>query len=109
MTKQIILGFVLPISMGAIVAFVPNGIIWLLFGLGCALIGLTLYSLVFRAIGRPAWIYRDAQPPWWFDATLTGVGAILVISAAPGLFFGQPTWAIDHVYRAISVVLGSAA
>ena len=109
MAKQIILGLVMPIVIGLVVAFVPNGVIWFLFAVGVAIVLMCAYSLALRMSGRPSPIYRGDPPPWWFDAVFALVGGIVIISAAPGLFFGQPSWAIDHVYRAISVILGNAS
>ncbi len=109
MAKQIILGLVMPIIIGLVVAFVPNGVIWFLLAVGIAIVLFCAYSLAVRMSGKPSPIYRCTAPPWWFDAVFALVGGIIIISAAPGLFFGQPSWAIDHVYRAISLILGDAA
>jgi hypothetical protein len=92
-----------------LMAFVPKGIVWLLFGAGVALVLFAAYALLVRCFGRQSQLYLlywNSPTPWWVEATLGVFGGLVAISAAPGLFFGEPHWAIDHVYRAVSFIIG---
>jgi hypothetical protein len=101
----IVWGFV---AIAGLMAFVPNGAVWMLFGIGVALVVIAMYALLVRGFGRRSKLYLlywNNPTPWWVDATFGVLGGIIVVSAAPGLFFGQPHWAIDHVYHAISLII----
>ena len=79
--------------------------IWLILGLSVALLVAVAWSLVSRMRGRPSPMWRDKTVPIWADFVLAFPGLVGVISIVPGLVWGDPHWAIDHVYRAISRVL----
>jgi len=98
----------MPIVIGLVVAFVPNGIIWFLLAAGVTMVAACAYSILMRISKKPSPLYRGTPPPWWFDVILAAVGGILIVSAAPALFFGEPNCSIDHVYRVISLILGDA-
>ena len=46
--------------------------------------------------------------PLYVDATFAAVALIGIVSTAPGLFFDEPHWAIDHVWRLIARMSGNA-
>jgi hypothetical protein len=109
MARSLTIRIVLALVMGLVIAFVPKGIIWVLFVAASGILVASGYSLVLRTRGRPSPIYGSVSPPWWSDLVLGFVAVVIIVSAVPGLFFDQPHWAIDHVYRAISLMLGNAA
>jgi len=81
------------------------GPIWFLFVASVALLVGVAWSLLFRLRGRPSPMWNDPNVPVWADLTVGFFGSVVMVSTVPGLFFGEPSWAIDHLYRAISKVL----
>ena len=84
------------------------GIIWLILVL--SVIGLIWCGWHFwrRGTGRVVADPRGVALPWYVDATFALVFGIGIISTVPGLFFQQPHWAIDYVWRIIARVTGNA-
>ena len=82
--------------------------VWIVFIASVLMIGGTGWNLMRRAQGRAVLDLFDKPLPWQWDAMLMFLGVVGVLSTVPGLFFGQPSWAIDHVYRLISKVAGNA-
>jgi hypothetical protein len=63
------------------------------------------WSLICRIRGAPSPMWRQKNVPVWADFTVAFLGFVAVVSIVPGLVWGDPHWAIDHVYRLISRVL----
>ena len=108
MAERLAIWLGLVVTVG-LISFVPNGMVWFLFGAGIVLVLVSAYALVVRCFGRRSetyLLYWNNPAPWWVEATVGAVGALVIVSAAPGLFFGQPHWAVDHLYRAISLIIG---
>ena len=82
--------------------------VWLVFILSVLMIGGAAWHLLRRARGATVLDAAQKPLPWQLDAMFLFVGTIGVLSTVPGLFFGQPHWAIDHVWRLISKVVGNA-
>ena len=76
--------------------------VWIIFIASVLMIGGTMWNLWRRAQGRAVQDRLDKPLPWQLDAMLMLLGVVGVLSTVPGLFFGQPSWAIDHVYQLIS-------
>ena len=76
--------------------------VWAMFIASVLLVVGTAWNLWRRARGQSVVDAVDKPVPWQWDAMLMFLGAIGVISTVPGLFFGQPHWAIDHVWKLFS-------
>ena len=85
------------------------GLIWSILVASIGLLVGVVRSMWLRSRGSNVAAWYGVTFPWWTDATFAFVAIIGIISTVPGLFFGEPHWAIDHVYRAVSVLLGNAA
>ena len=70
---------------------------------------MTARNVMRRAKGQRVVDGRDNALPWQWDAVFAFFGLIGVASTVPGLFFDQPHWAIDHVWRLFSDAGGNAA
>ena len=83
-------------------------LVWLTFFASVILVIAAVWHFWRRAQGRDILDFVKRPVPWQFDAMFLLIGAVGVISCVPGLFFGQPHWAIDHVWWLISKVSGNA-
>ena len=84
-------------------------LVWFAFVVSVALIGGGLWNVSRRARGAAVVDFVKRPVPWQFDAAFLFLGLVGVVSSAPGLFLGEPNWAIDHVSWLISKVAGNAA
>ena len=82
--------------------------VWTIFIASVLLMVMTAWNLWRRARGRNVVDAANKPLPWQWDAMFIAFGAIGVISTVPGLFFGQPHWAIDHVWKLFSARSGNA-
>jgi hypothetical protein len=80
-------------------------LVWIAFIASALLIGGSAWHLVRRARGAVMVDAAKKPFPWQWDPIFLFVGALGVLSTVPGLFFGQPHWAIDHVWWLISRVV----
>jgi hypothetical protein len=83
-------------------------IIWIMFFASVVLVAACLWRFWRRARGL-AIVVAERTIPWQIDAAFMFFGVVGAVSCIPGLFFGQPTWAIDHVWWLIAKVAGNAA
>ena len=83
-------------------------LIWIAFITSAVLVAGAAWQVWRRANGGKVADFAGRPLPWQWDAMALFLGAIGVVSTVPGLFFGQPHWAIDHVWRVISKISGNA-
>ena len=84
-------------------------LVWTAFITSTVLVIGTAWHFWRRARGLAVVDDAKQQTPWQLDAAFMFLGIIGVVSTVPGLFFGEPNWAIDRVYWLISKVGQSAA
>jgi hypothetical protein len=78
-------------------------LVWVMFIASTLLLLMTGRNVIRRAKGQRVVDVRDKPLPWQWDAMFMFFGLIGVVSTVPGLFFDQPHWAIDHVWRLLSM------
>lgn len=85
------------------------GLLWIFLVAAIILVVAGVRNIWRRRRGATIRDYFGKPVPWQFDAIFIAFGAIGIISAVPGLIFGQPHWAIDHLWLLIGKLSGNAA
>lgn len=85
-----------------------GAIIWVFFVASVTLVFGVLWKFWRRSRGQRIVDFGGRPIPWQLDAVFQMFGAIGVASTVPGLFFDQPHWLIDHVWRVIGKIAGEA-
>jgi hypothetical protein len=81
--------------------------IWGMFVIALVLAILSARNIWRRSIGRPVVTWTGVIVPWQLDVAFLWLGVIGTASVAPGLFFGQPHWLIDHVWWLLAQITGN--
>jgi len=80
-------------------------LLWFMFALSRAIVVVVAWNFWRRAHGLPVKDFSHKSIPWWVDVLFLFTGLVGVVSTVPGVFFGQPHWALDHLLR----LLGKAS